>query len=275
MKKTQIAIATVSTAPEESLQQRLESYAAAGFRHVELQLGHARQWLAQGRKVSDLRQLLAALRLTCIGGFEVPIECFSDAPRRRENHKLLTANARLLAELGGGVMVVGTDGPAKDKYPDALRAIGKTMARVAERFPSSVSLAVEFNWSPIVKSLRSAVLVAQAAAHPRVGILFDTAHYHCTSSKLEDVNSSSVALFKHVHINDMAPKPGEHSQCNDDRVLPGSGKGTLALREIVRRIERFGYHGYFSLEMFNQDLWRMPSSQISRDMYQSMAGLCG
>ncbi len=273
MKRTQIAIATVSTMPAEPLEEKLRSYAAAGFRNVELQLGEAKRWIAQGRRSADLRQLLASLGLQCRGGFECPVECFSDDARRRANHQLLAANARLLDELGGGAMVVGTDGPAENTL-EALSEIGQTLAKLVEQFPQTVSLAVEFNWSPIVKSLRSAVLVAQAARHPRVGILFDTAHYHCTSSKLEDIDQASVALFKHVHINDMLPKPGEHSQCNDDRVLPGSGRGCLDVKEIVRRIERFGYTGYFSLEMFNQDLWRAASSKISGDMYQSMVGLC-
>ena len=167
---------------------------------------------------------------------------------------------------------MGTDGPAEN-FLAALDTIGKVMGETVKRFPASVALAVEFNWSPVVKSLRSAVGVAQAARSERVGIVFDVAHYHCTSSKLEDIDQVSVPLFKHVHINDMRPKPGEHSHCNDDRVLPGSGQGCLDINGIVRRIERLGYRGYFSLELFNQDLWKVPSATISGDMYRAMASL--
>ena len=279
MKPDQIAIATVSTAPKEPLEQRLAAYSAAGFRTVELQLGRTKEWLAQGRRTKDLLNLLESLHLKCCGGFECGIECFSDVQRRRKNHTLLVANARLLAELGGGVMVVGTDGPGENvpvvPYPRMLNRVGKTLAQVARRFPASVSLAVEFNWSPLVKSLRSAVLAAQAARHPRVGILFDTAHYHCTTSKWEDLNHTSGPLIKHVHLNDMLPKPGEHSNCNRDRVLPGSGQGCLDVKGIIRRIEELGYKGYFSLELFNEALWRKPSSKVSSAMYQAMADLCG
>ena len=272
MKLSQIAIASVSTAPAETLEEKLAAYSAAGFRRVELQLGQARQWINQGRRIGDLGQLLESLQLHCIGGFECPIECFSHAGRQRENHKLLVANARLLAGLGGGVLVVGTDGPEQNSLA-ALDTIGKVLGKIAERCPESVALAVEFNWSPVVKSLRSAVRVAQAARNSRVGIVFDTAHYHCTSSKLEDIDQVSVPLFKHVHINDMRPKPGEHSHCNDDRVLPGSGQGCLDINGIVRRIERLGYSGYFSLELFNEELWKAPSAKVSRAMYRAMVGL--
>ena len=102
MKTSQIAIATASTAPAEPLEEKLAAYAAAGFRRVELQLDLAKKWIKQGRRTSDLGKLLEDLHLRCIGGFECPIECFSDAGRRRENHNQLVANARLLAELGGG-----------------------------------------------------------------------------------------------------------------------------------------------------------------------------
>ncbi len=272
MKLSQIAVASVSTAPDKTLEEKLAAYSAAGFRRVELQLGQARQWIKQGRRIGELGQLLEGLQLRCIGGFECPIECFSDAGRQRENHKLLVANARLLAELGGGVLVVGTDGPEQNSLA-ALDTIGKVMGETAERFPESVALAVEFNWSPVVKSLRSAVRVAQAARNSRVGVVFDTAHYHCTSSKLEDIDQVSVPLFKHVHINDMRPKPGEHSNCNADRVLPGSGQGCLDVKGIVRRIERLGYTGYFSLELFNEELWKAPSAKVSGTMYRAMAGL--
>ena len=273
MKTSQIAIATASTAPAEPWEEKLAAYSAAGFRRVELQLDHAKRWMSQGRRTGDLAKLLESFQLRCIGGFECPIECFSDAGRQRENHNLLVANARLLAELGGGVLVVGTDGPVKNSLV-ALDTIGKVMATTAKRFPESVALAVEFNWSPVVKSLRSAVCVAQAARSERVGIVFDVAHYHCTSSKLEDIDHVSVPLFKHVHINDMRPQPGEHSHCNDDRVLPGSGQGGLDVKGIVRRIESLGYRGYFSLELFNQELWKVPSAKISGEMYGAMVGLC-
>lgn len=52
-----------------------------------------------------------------------------------------------------------------------------------------------------------AVRVAQKADHPRVGVLFDTAHYHVTPSKLEDIDAEAVRWIKHVHINDMPDIP--------------------------------------------------------------------
>jgi sugar phosphate isomerase/epimerase len=49
----------------------------------------------------------------------------------------------------------------------------------------------------------------------------------------------------------------------------------LDVKGIIQRIEELGYKGYFSLELFNEALWRKPSSKVSSAMYRAMAHLCG
>jgi len=98
---------------------------------------------------------------------------------------------------------------------------------------STRTLCLEFNWSPIVKS---------------------------------------VASIGHVHVDDMADKPGELSNCNADRTLPGAG--CLDLGQIFGRLEAFGYAGCFSIEMFDEDLWAMPATIAAKRMYASLLPLC-
>jgi 4-hydroxyphenylpyruvate dioxygenase len=130
---------------------------------------------------------------------------------------------------------------------------------------------VEFNWSPIVKSVRSARAVVTAANHPRVGILFDPAHFHCTTSKLEDLTEPVVKKILHVHVDDMRDKPGELSHCNADRVLPL--EGTLDLRQMLGRLEQHGYQGIFSIELFNEEIWQLPASKAAILCYGAMKNL--
>ena len=271
MTPDQIAINSVSTR-QDSLDEALEAYAAAGFRLVEFQMSGLKEWLAEGHGIPETRALLEQLGLRCIGGFDSALVVFGDD--RDENERLQIENARLLAAIGeGGVIVAGVDGPPKDMDPlDALERIGKQFARIADLADPSVSFAVEFNWGPFVKSVRSARIVVDAADHPRVGILFDPAHYHCTTTKLEDLTPAVVAKIIHVHMDDMADKPGERSHCNQDRVLPG--EGTLDLGAIIDRLEGHRYRGAFSIEMFNEELWNTPVQEAAGRMYESMAALC-
>jgi 2-keto-myo-inositol isomerase len=270
MSPDRIAINSISTR-QDSIEQMLADYAVAGFRLVEFALPFLKKWMRDnGHAPQDIRALLDRHGQRCIGGFEAPVEAFSDPARREANHALHVENAELLAQLGGGVLVVGTDGPG-ERSPHALDTIGHTLRELVERFPAAVSIALEFNWSPFVKSLRSASQAVRAAGHPRVGILFDPAHYHCTSTKLEHLTPPVVSQIIHVHMNDMPDKPGELSDCNSDRLLPG--RGALPLRDMIERLERHGYRGAYSIEMFNQALWSVPAAEAARQCWQSMSSL--
>ncbi len=135
-----------------------------------------------------------------------------------------------------------------------------------------VALAIEFNWGPLVKSVASARRVCELTDRQRVGILFEPAHYHCTVSKFEDLTAETVRWINHVHLNGMADKPGELSDCNSDHVLPG--EGILDLASLIGRLEEHEYAGSYSIEMFNEDLWGQPASIAAARCYQSLLPYC-
>src|SRR4051812_24517465 len=100
MTETQLAINAISTA-DAALEDLCAAYAAAGFRNVEFPLQRIKAYLARGKSVDDVKQLLATHTLRCIGGFETHVACFGDTAAMRANHDLQLANARLIAALGG------------------------------------------------------------------------------------------------------------------------------------------------------------------------------
>ena len=274
MKKTQLAINSVSTM-RFGLEDILPAYHAAGFENVEFVLKHVKDYLAQGHTVDDVKRLLVANELRCVGGFETHLECFSPPEQRAKNHDLIVENARLLGALGAAAMVVGTDGPADPaSVADPVVEITKVFAEVARRVKGTgVTLCLEFNWSPVVKSLRTAAEIARRTRASNVGVLFDPAHYHCTPTKFDQLNAQNIAYIRHVHVDDMADKPGELSNCNSDRVLPG--KGCLDLPAIFKQLEKNGYRGFFSIEMFSERLWAMPPRTAAKVMYDSLLPFVG
>lgn len=271
MKTSQLAINSISTQHAE-LGEALTAYAEAGFTNVEFVLRDVKNYMTKGYSVADVRRSLDAYGLRCIGGFECVLEAFSPPDKRAQNHDLIVANARLLSDLGATTMVVGSDGPT-GAVADPLGTLAQAFAEVARRIEDTgITLCLEFNWSPLVKSLRTAVEVARRSGAPNVGVLFDPAHYHCTPSKFEQINADSVPFIKHVHVDDMRDKPGELSNCNSDRVLPG--QGCLDLRALFGQLEKFGYNGYFSIEMFSDELWALPARDAAKRMYESLLTLC-
>ena len=235
---------------------------------------HIRRYLSQGHTIDDVERLLAANDLSCIGGFDCVVECFSAPEPRAQNQARILANARFLSALGGTNMVVGTDGPADlARVADPIGEMAAAFAAVADIIQGTgVTLCIEANWSPVVKSLRTAAAIARRAGRSNIGLIFDPAHYHCTPTKFDQLSAENIALIRHVHVDDMRDKPGELSNCNSDRALPG--QGCLDLKGLFGHIEKHGYEGYFSIEMFNDELWAMPPQQAAQIMYDSLLWLC-
>jgi 4-hydroxyphenylpyruvate dioxygenase len=275
MKTSQLAINSISV--RGSLEEKLEAFSAAGFRAVEFVLSDIKQYLAS-HQIEDVLQLFLENELVCIGGFECVVEAFSDAGQRAQNHAQVAGNAQLLSQLGAGTMVVGSDGPQeKLSAEETLERLAQEYAAVAKSIAETgITLCIEFNWSPVIKSLRTAAQVARRANElsglPNVGVLFDPAHYHCTPTKFEQLTRENIALIGHVHVDDMRDIPGELSNCNSDRTLPL--EGCLDLRALFGAIERGGYEGYFSIEMFSQELWDLPARDAADKMYRSLLPLC-
>ena len=210
--------------------------------------------------------------LRAIGGFESGLECFSSPEAQASNLEFQIANMTLIDALGGGTIVLGTDGPSIPSV-EALSVVASRLQTLADATAGmNVAIALEFNWGPLVKSIASARRVCELAGRERVGILFDPAHYHCTVTKFEDLTAETVRWINHVHLNDMADKPGELSDCNADRVLPG--EGILDLASLIGRLEEHGYAGSYSIEMFNDELWSQPASVAAARCYQSLLPYC-
>jgi 4-hydroxyphenylpyruvate dioxygenase len=273
MKRSQLAINSVSTI-RAGLEECLAAYHAAGFQYVEFPLHHVRDYLSEGHTLGDVRDLLHKHEMQCIGGFDCAVECFSPPEQRAQNHARIVDNAHFLSALGGRMMVVGTDGPQDlPSVQDPIGEMAAVFAQVADSVADTgVTLCIEFNWSPVVKSLRTAADIAHRTERSNVGVVFDPAHYYCTPTKFAQLTAQNVATIRHVHVDDMRDKPPELSNCNSDRVLPG--QGILDLSQLLGRIEQLGYEGYFSVELFNEALWTMDAAKAAQLMYDSLIRLC-
>ncbi len=271
MRDEQLAINSQCTS-HRNLEEALEAYAAAGFRNAEPHLNLVQDWLDDGHTVEQTRDLFDSYGLRVVASSQLEVACFGSPDARLPNLRANAANARLVRDLGGGTLVVGTDGPERVSV-EALDAVALALGDLARSIEGlEVDVAVEFNWSPVVRSLPSAVRVVEKVGHPRVGVLFDTAHYQVTPTKLSDLGPDAVRWIKHVHLNDMPDKPADLTHRDFDRVLPG--EGVLDLPEIIAALEEGGYEGFFSIEMFNADLWRLSAKEAARRCYESLLPLC-
>ncbi len=213
MRAEQLAINSQCTS-NRNLEEALEAQAAAGYRHAEPHLNLVKDWLDDGVSVEQTRELFEAYDLRVVASSQLELACFGSPDARLPNLRANAENARLVQDLGGDKLIVGTDGPEQVSV-EALDAI---------------------------------------------------------AFALSDLDADAVRWIKHVHVNDMPDKPADLTHRDSDRVLPG--EGVLDLREIIGTLEQGGYDGFFSLEMFDANLWRLPAKEAARRCYESLLPLC-
>src|ERR687898_1642971 len=162
MKSEQLAIHSLSTS-HRNLEEALDAYTAAGFRNMEPYLPLVKAWMEDGHTVEQTRELFDSYDLRLIASSELAVECFHASDVLLPNLRANTENARLIADLGGSAMIVHTDGP-EQVTAGSLDPIARALLDLAEATEDlDVNIAVEFNASPVVKSLQSGVRMAQKA----------------------------------------------------------------------------------------------------------------
>jgi sugar phosphate isomerase/epimerase len=257
-----------------NLEEVAAACAQAGFRTIETPLNQIRDELKKRNlSVAQARAIINGYGLSVSGGFNqnlVGLGTPAEIAKSRDEH---VKNAELIAELGGTMMVVGTDyinwpGPKEvpnviERMADAARAVGEAIK------PYQMTMAIEFNWG-MVKTLLATVEIAQRSGAANVGVLFDPAHFHSTPSKTEHITAATVPYIRHVHVDNMPATPAETTDCNTARLLPGDPAGCYDLVELFGRFERLGYRGNYAIEMFNDELCALPPATAAKRMFDAM-----
>ena len=129
-------------------------------------------------------------------------------------------------------------------------------------------------WGRWVSDYREAWKLIQQVGHDHVGLMLDSAHIGgvgATFEAVEDIDPDKIFL---VELNDL---PTMRLPAVDIsryyRMMPG--EGVLDLPDFIRRLERIGYDGLYSLEAFNDHYRAMPPGQVAEHAFRTMNELLG
>jgi 4-hydroxyphenylpyruvate dioxygenase len=84
------------------------------------------------------------------------------------------------------------------------------------------------------------------------------------TNDLRKIPPGKIAI---VHAND-ALKKGERNYGLQERILPG--EGDLDLREFYKILKEENYKGPVSVELFNEEVWKMPPTEAARLAWKSI-----
>lgn len=148
------------------------------------------------------------------------------------------------------------------EYTSVLRDLGQ----IAK--PHGVRLALEFlgfGWSTI-RTPRAAAQIITEAAVENLGLNFDACHFYAGGASLNEIDALDPRRILTFHLNDVEDIPREAID-DSRRLLPGLG--VIPLGEICERLERIGYDGLCSIELFRPEYWDWPPDDLARQARDS------
>ena len=261
------SIATVSI--NGTLKEKIYAIAKAGFDGVEI---FENDFLTNNLSPKEVKKLVKdhGLEITLFQPFRdfegMPDQhrkrAFDRAKKKFEIMEELETNLILICSNTSNISLGGIDRAANDFYE--LGEIAK------ER---SIKVGYEaLAWGKYINDHRDAWEIVRRANHENVGIILDSFH---TLSKKIDLNSISSIPAEKIFIVQLADAPLYNMDLlywsRHFRNMPG--QGDLPISDFMNALDRTGYDGYLSLEIFNDSYRSGPREQIAKDGKKSLVSL--
>lgn len=116
--------------------------------------------------------------------------------------------------------------------------------------------------------------IVEMADHANLGVVLDSFHIFSNNTSLESISDIPTEKIALVQLSDFMWRdlhsPQERLEtARHLRVFPGEGTHSHELSDILRRIDRCGYRGNYSFEVFNDDYLQMPPEVVAARAHQS------
>jgi len=258
-----------------TLPQKLAAIKGAGFSQVMLM---ARDLVGHAAGIEDAVQVVKAsgLRVT---GFQV-LRDFEGLSGHLHEYKIAIAKSMLemCAAVGAKVLLVcSSTSTHATAEPDALARDLRKLAMLA--LPLGIRVAYEgLSWGRHVNEFTTAWDIVCRADAPNLGIGIDSFHAFATQTPLEDLDLLDPDKIFLVQLadfmwNEIKSVEERIDTARHFRVFPGEGVHSEALAELVMRLDRLGYRGDYSFEVFNDDYQQMPPPVVAERARRSAVWL--
>ncbi|HSV20335.1 MAG TPA: sugar phosphate isomerase/epimerase [Casimicrobiaceae bacterium] len=147
--------------------------------------------------------------------------------------------------------------------------------------PLGIRIAFEgLSWGRFVDDVAGAWALVSAADRANLGLALDSFHMLARESPLEVLDEIDPAKLFFVQLSDFmwsAPDTAEERRetARHLRVFPGEGAHSVAVADLIRAIDRLGYEGDYSFEVFNDDYVQMQLTRVTARAMRSVHWITG
>jgi 2-keto-myo-inositol isomerase len=247
----------------------IEIASRAGYQGVEPWVGDLERFAQQGGSLRDLRQRYRDKGLTVESAIAFPEWLVDDPARRKKGLEDARRAMDVVRQVGGTRLAAPPAGAthqadlplltATERYR-ALLEIGDGLGVVPQ--------AELWGFSKTLGRLGEVVGVAVESGHPRACVLPDVYHLYKGGSGFGGVRLLNADALHVVHFNDYPADPPRAAITDAARIYPGDG--VAPLKQLVRDLNRLGFRGALSLELFNRDYWKQDALTVARTGLEKM-----
>lgn len=220
-------------------------YDGIAFRglHGQLEFGDIPEFSKAGRPVVLERLTQAGLRANMISSSTRLLA--PDAEAREQNRLLAEYDIDLASDLECPyVRVFGGAIRSGVSFSAAVRQCAEQLRELADyAAPRGVNLLIETHDDWIVPALMRRV--AEAAAHPNIGVLWDVHHtFRTAETPIEDAWRELGRFVQSVDLKDSARNDASDTGA-DFKLI---GEGDIPIHEVLSDLYAGGYHGWITFE---------------------------
>ena len=253
------------------LEAKLAAMKPAGFSQVMLSardvVGHP-----QGLQAAVAAVRASGLRPT---GFQV-LRDFEGLSGHLHHYKVDIAKSMLemCAALDSKVLLACSS-TSRHATQD-LDAIARDLRKLAMlALPLGIKVAFEgLSWGRTINEFTTAWDVVCRADCPNLGLGLDSYHVFAAKTPLdaiEDLDPDKIFLVQLADFMWQEAKTFEErmTTARTFRVFPGEGVHSEQLADLVLRLQRLGYRGDYSFEVFNDDYQQLPLPYVAQRAWNS------
>jgi sugar phosphate isomerase/epimerase len=258
-----------------SLDAKLSAMKQAGFSQVMLM---ARDLVGHPGGVAEAVKVIQAsgLRPT---GFQV-LRDFEGLSGHLHDYKIDIAKSMLEMCAATGSKVLLACSSTSRHARDDLDHIAKDLRKLAMlALPLGIKVAYEgLSWGRTVNEFTTSWDVVCLADCPNLGIGLDSFHIFAAKTSLdaiEDLDPEKIFLVQLSDFmwNETPTFEDRMTTARTFRVFPGEGVHSEDLADLVMRLDRIGYRGDYSFEVFNDDYQQLPLGTVAERAKKSATWL--
>jgi len=247
------------------LERRLEAIRASGFGQVMISaadiVGHPHGSAGGARAVRA-----SGLRVT---GFEA-LRDFEGLDGQLHRYKVDVAKSMLALcrEVGGSLLLVEAS-TSTHAAVDVDRSVRDLRKLALLAIPLGVRIALKPRLgSRTAPDLATASEVAFRAECPNLGIAIDSFDMLVARTPPDELDALDPQQISLVQLSDfmwnaIRSTAEQNATATHFRVFPGEGAHSEELSELVTRLDRIGYRGDYSFDVYNDDYLQMPAEAVA------------